>query len=214
MNNFRVLRMKVLQNNSGFIVPLKNLRDTYFYGKDELVDCLKSSQCIVDEVIKCKNVSWGISYFTDLFEIKEMLSDWYSLFNYSFKNYGKTNIIKRKKEGIINDLNILELKFSSISVHHVLSSEEFKLIWELLISFRVRFSLSYIILKLNLLSECLYVLSLWADCHEIQSLNLEYSESDIVFEQKVIDWAITDFRSKFGFIKKMKIVKNTEQSFA
>ena len=141
-----------------------------------------------------------------MLEIRELFHNSYFI-NYSIIRYDKVSIIKSTDITVISDIISIEPIFSSISIHHILSSEEFKLIWELIQSRRTRFKISYINLKFKLLSKCLNMLSLCRDCPELQFIYFEYLESDVKYGHTARDNAIKDFRKKFGFISMLSIIK-------
>ena len=192
--------------DSGFIVPLKNLDQACFYDHEELVSQLKANQNLASQIFKSRIAGLRISYLDNLLEIKNMFPQDFSNINYSFNNYSQENILKDSEERIIDYLNSNEPKFSELYLLPNLSVSEFKLIWELLRSQRTKFSLLRVILKLNLLSECLALLPLCADCPELKFIRLFYSESDVENEQEAIDSASRKFRSKFGFISELSII--------
>ena len=117
-------------------------------------------------------------------------------------------LLRNSQIGIMDALNLVDPKISEIAVFRLLSSEDSKLILKLLSFRRTRFSLSSVRLRFNLISELLIALSLCSDCHELESIDLEYSEYGRVNEKEIISRAVKDFRKKFGFIAVLKIGQN------
>ena len=70
---------------------------------------------------------------------------------------------------------------------------------------RIKFSISSIILKFSRLSECLDILSILANCHEIRIINIIYCEVDLDNEEETIKAAMNFISKKFGVIEQFTI---------
>ena len=194
---------------SGFVVPVRNLDKANFHN-NQILDLIKSNQNTVKWIFKAKWINWTAKYIDDLLEISQLFGDYTSHICYSYDNWGWPTIIKNPEFDIPTELSLINPKLSKIEISHILPPEEFKLVWEILCSRRIRFSLWIADLKFNLLSECLAALSLCANCPELAFINFNYLKSDWENEIEEIDHAIRDFRKKFGFIETLKINKKEE----
>ena len=142
-----------------------------------------------------------------MLNIKELFPDCASHLIYSFNGSGESSTTKFEGKEWTDDLGLTEFTFSDIIIGHELSPEELNFVKRLLNSRKTKFRVKNVQLKFNLLSECLLVLSLCADCPEIKTISLEYIESDLNNEVKTIKLAIKGLREKFGFIQRVNILK-------
>ena len=140
--------------------------------------------------------------------MKQLLPNYFSKINYSCLNYSNSKSISRYV-GVEQpeDIDIIDTKLSSIFIDHKLSPEEFNLVKELLLSRRTRFNISSVRLKFNLLSECLDMLAICAECPEMEFIEISYSKSDLEKEQEEVKKAVRKIKRQFGLIKNMKIIK-------
>ena len=191
--------------NSGLIFPCKHLDQTHFSKSDKLFERLNANQEVSNQIIKARRVYWNIQYIDDIREINEMYPHLVSRFNYLFYHYKSESIAKNIEIDLIDELHLIEPKIKGISIDHTLSPYELKLVSVLLCSRRTKFSLWIIVLKFKFLSECLSILSLCADCTELESVEFEYFEVDIDKENEFVKNSVQEFREKFGFIKKLTI---------
>ena len=134
------------------------------------------------------------------------ISRWF-LSNKIFTFYFQFYNFKEKK------LKLSDIELISITVLLFISSrrifaDDLKIIWNLLSSRRIRFNLTDINLKMNLLSECLTVLSLCAKCPELKSVSLKFIGWDEDDEKEAINSAIKKFKRNFRFIKFIKIYQS------
>ena len=189
-----------------FVIPLKILSKLLF-NENWMVEYFGSLKEIENLKIKAKHIDWEINSSNYIFRIYNLFIEDFSPINFSL-NYLNSEAIK------INQLSLnlissasIESKFSSIEREYILSSDEFNLWKEILSSRKTRFSITSIKLKLRLLSECLTILSLCADCPELEFINLQYVEVDSINLPKTIENAERKFRKKIGFIKSLKILK-------
>ena len=204
IEQLELLKTESLVNGSGFIVPLQHLDQAYFYGKNELIDWLNTNQNTANRILKARCIDWAVESIDDLFEIKELIFEHISRINYSFIKYGNSFIIETEVD-LIENLISIEPICSQISIDHRLSRKEFKLVWELLCSRRTRFRLWVVWFQFNLLSEWLTALSLFANCPELDSVQVYYLSSDVENEHDIIENKVIDFRKKFGFIRELII---------
>ena len=196
---FKYFKDQGLIVNSGFIIPLKQLDQAYFYGG--FLDKVKENKDVSSEVFKTRRVDLQITTLDELLEIKQLAPENVSHFYYSLESYKKDVYINVDKE-TINDLISIKPKFTEILINKQESSE---LILKLLHSRKSRSNLTSVTLKFNLLSEWIEVLSLFVDCQELQFISLSYLKSDVENEKQAIESAVTDFRKKFEFIDVLEI---------
>ena len=193
--------------STGFIFRLNDLYKTVFYCKKNIDILLKSNKKILVKILRAKRAHLTIWSIDDLLNIKELFPDCAPHLIYSLNISSKCRTIKFEGKEWTDDLGLTEFTFSDIIIGHELSPEEFHFVKRLLNSRKTKFRVKNVKIQFNLLSECLLVLSLCADCPEIKTISLEYIESDLNDEVKTINLAIKGFREKFGFIQRVDILK-------
>ena len=206
---FSCFDSQFLNKNNGFVVPLKFINNVNFYkNEDDIYSQIGSNRIITNTLLGTRKSNMSIEVFDDLLNIKELLPDYVSHITYSLDNRCEETWLRNIGVETVSNLNQIKPKFSSICISQKISSEEVELLWELLCSRRTKFCLSKIYANFNYLSECLTVLSLCAECPELNSINFGYSSSDAENEEETIKNAIFDFRKKFGFIANLNLRNN------
>ena len=176
-----------LNKNNGFVVPLKFITCVNFFkNKYDIYNQIELNRIITNTLLRTRKSNMSIEVFDDLLNFKELLPDYVSHITYSLNNLNEETLLWNKGAEIISSLDQIKPKFSSIWISHKLSSEEVELLWELLCSRRTKFCLSEIYANFNDLFECLTVLSLRAECPELNFINFEYSSSDVENEEETI----------------------------
>ena len=170
-----------------------------------MIETLDANKEDADQIIKARRVDLEIQYVDDIKKINEMYPHLVSRFNYLFCCYTSESIARNMEIDLINELSLIEPNVKNISIDHTLSPYELKLVSVLLCSRRTRFSLWEISINFKFLSECLSILSLCADCIELESIWFGYSEVDLDNKNELVKSSVQDFRKKFGFIKNLTI---------
>ena len=202
---------KQIQSN-GFAVPLKNIFKLIL-PDDWMLELLSPRKSVKNQIIKARHIDWEINISNNLFRIYKLFTEGFSRINFSWNNlYSEAMEIDQLSLNLISS-GWIKPKFSRIERNYILSSDEFNLWKEILSSRQTRFSITSIGLILRLPSECQTILSLCADCPELEFINLQYVEVNSVKEQKLIENAETEFKEKFGFIKSVKILKLENKIF-
>ena len=191
---------------NGFIIPLKNLDNTFWNSKfEDIFDILQVNQVIADQIFKTHRVSWQVGFLSHLIKIKQLMPDHYCRNSYTIYNYSlaiKEQIIKNS---LIKSWNFSEFSVLSIEIHLKLLPEEFERICEILSSSKTKFKLKNILLIFSKLSECLTVLNLCADCPELKSIQFDFYEEDVKWDENKL---IENFRRTNGIIQKLKIKRS------
>ena len=202
---FANLDIKQQKEYSWLIVNLRNLIKVFFGLDEDPIKLSDSSQQVLNQIMKARHIDWMVQDLRELLEVNKLIPDHFSRINFIFSYF-----MRRRKnftsETMIN-LDYIDPKFSKIKWFDELESNELQLWWKILGSHRTRFNLTSIQLKFKVLSECLTVLSLCAECPELESIHLEYLESDIKNEQQIVEDAKAELRSKNRFIWKLEIIK-------
>ena len=204
---FAGLNTDQLAETNGFIFPLKYLHKIFFELDDQTVKLFDSSQEIIHQILKARYINWIIYNFGRFLEINKLLSDHFSRINFK---YSYSNSESKEDESlfeIMNSPDYIEPTFSGVRRDFILPPDELNLVWKLLRSSKTRFNITSVSFKLRLLSECLAVLTLCADCPELESVDLWYEEADVENKQKTIESAKIEFAKKFGPIKSLNIIK-------
>ena len=183
-------------NTNGFILPVWYLNKIFIKLNESELNLLNQFKDII-QIFKEKHIELNICSLGKLLKINKLLPNDFSKIN--FKYFGK------RSTKIIDNIDLINLKFWEIMQLTILSPDEFQFWWIVLRSSRTRFNLTSICLYFNLLSECLTVLSLCSDCPELESVDLWYSKADVENKNEVIKQAKREFRHKFGFIQKLEI---------
>ena len=204
---FENLISKSPSHTWGFLFPLEHLNRTLFNNDDQFFDLLKTNYDVSKRILSARYLNWTIKFLDDLLEIKESFPDLVSHINYSLSNWSRSTFLRSITTDIINGIILIDPKFKVISFNGILSPQEFKLIWSLLDSNKIKFNIWSIQLGFNLLSEWLTVLSLLSNCTELESIYFFFSTSDVDNEQESIKTAANQFRSKYRFMKSLKIAK-------
>ena len=204
---FAGLNTEQLTETNGFIFPLKYLHKIFFKFDDQTVNLFGSSQEVIHQILKARYINWRIYNFSRLLEINKLFSDHFSRINFKY-NYSKFDTEEDESLfEIMNSPDYIEPTFSEVRRNFILPPDELNLVWKLLRSSKTRFNITSVSFKLRLLSECLAVLSLCADCTELESVDLWYKEVDKENEQQMIENTKIEFAKKFGPIKMMNIIK-------
>ena len=204
---FAGLNTEQLKETNGFIIPLKYLHKIFFELDDQTVKLFDSSQEVIHQILKARYINWRIYNFGRLLEINKLLTYHFSRINFKY-SYSKFD--SKEDESlfeIMNSPDYIEPTFSEVRRNFILPPDELNLVWKLLRSSKTRFNITSVSFKLRLLSECLAVLSLCADCPELESVELWYKEVDKENEQQMIENTKIEFAKKFGPIKRMNIKK-------
>ena len=196
-------------NTNGFILPMWYPNKTFIELSDSNLNYLNKYKDI-NKIFKDKHIELTIKTLGRLLEINKLLPDEFSLINFRYYDYRSTEIEPYSISEIMNSPDWINLKFIEIFKSYMLSPDEFQFWWRILRSRRTRFNLTTIFLKFKLLSECLTVLSLCSDCSELKSVELGYLEADVQDEHETVKHGKRKFTSKFGFIQKLVIWKETE----
>ena len=159
------------------------------------------------KILAKKNINWKVSFIDQLLEINQFVPDSFPSICYSIYSRGLQSSLWRAEIDTLDKAYLFEFAFSSIQLNFKLLDEELSLVKELLWSQRTRFNLSDIYLHFRRLSDWLSILDLWADWQELRYIDFKYFETDVQDEQEVIKTEIRAFKSKFGFIQKVKIYK-------
>ena len=170
-----------------------------------MIETLNANQEVSNQIMKARHVYLEIQYIDEIRKINEMYPHLVSRLNYLFYCYTSKSIIKSIETDLIDELSLIEPNVKNISIDHTLSPYELKLVSVLLCSRRTRFSLWDISINFKFLSECLSILSLCADCIELESIWFEYSEVDLDNENELVKSSVQDFRKKSGFITELII---------
>ena len=194
----------------GFVIPLKYLYQTTFYDEGNFMDSLKENQGVTDKMWNARISDWIVRSFEEILKIKEMCPNSASHVNYLFDNLDWEPIVSSSVVIMKTKLCSIEPKITSIAIRHKLSPNELKLISIVIGSNKTRFSIINIKLSLNLLSDCLALLSLCANCTELELIELKYSELDCDNEVEAVNKAIRDFKSKFWMIGTIIISQSNE----
>ena len=205
---FANLDIKQQEEYSWLIVNLRNLIKLYFGLDEDPIKLSDSSQQVLNQIMKARHIDWIIQDLRELLEVNKFLPDHFSRINFIF--YSNFRIRENFTSETMKTLDYIDPKFSKIKWYFKLDPNEFQLWWKILGSHRTRFNLTSIQLKFKVLSECLTVLSLCAECPELESIHLEYLESDIKNEQQIVEEAKGELRSKNRFIRKLEIIKYWE----
>ena len=193
--------------SKGFTVPLKYLDKTCINSKNKFFNAFIDNKNIANEIWKARRVEWEFEFFDDLLLFKQLPPGSYNHINYSWDNCDFKTLLRITDIDFVNEIDLAHLKLIEIYVDHILSVDEFKLIWQLLCSNKIKFTLSWIQLSLNSISECLQVLLICAECQELNSIYLEYLQSDLVNEKEELGNAIKHFNKIFGFIESLSIIR-------
>ena len=195
---------------NGFIIPLKYLDNTFFKFDENSIKLFDSSLEVISQIFKARHIDWEFGNLSTLLDINKLLPDHFSRINFACEFYDPTEITNKTLLKIMNSPLLIRSKFSIMHRYVLLPSDELNLVWKMLLSRRTRFSITSINLKLELLSECLTVLSLCADWPELNSVELWYLEAEEKSEQKIIERAIREFTMISGPIQKLVIAKYYE----
>ena len=190
---------------NGFVLPIKHLYQTDFILDDNVINRFNTNQAVTDEILKTNRLNWEVEFFDDILEIAQLLPNSFRRIDYSFDNWDSIHIARHSDIKALNEINIEQLRFSEIFIDHILSPEEYKFVWRLLTSDRTKFSLFKVRLYFNLLSESLNVLSLCADCLELNSIVLGYFNIDVKIDKEIIDKAVKEFKKKFKIINDFEL---------
>ena len=120
-------------------------------------------------------------------------------------NWQTAKFSNKNEFEMIDELSLINPILSKIMINHKLSPEEFKLVWKILKSRRTKYSINTIWIIFNVLSECLEVLSLCAECSQLEIIYFHYYKSNKRKEQKSIDIAVKEFTKKFGIIRSLTL---------
>ena len=192
--------------DNGFIIPAGYSNRIFVNLNDADLDCLSQYKDII-QLFKDKKIDLTIENLGILLETNKLLLDDFSSINFKYSNKRSTVISEYSISNIIDNIDLINLKFWVISKSTILSPDEFQFWWKVLGSSKTRFKLTSINLYFNLLSECLTVLSLCSDCPELESIFFRYLEADTENKDEVVEQAKRKFRHKFGFIQNMNIYK-------
>ena len=199
------IRQKVKTN--GIIIPLKCLHKVSFLFLKYMARLFDSNQEFIDKIFKAKYIDWTISYLNEVLEIKNLLPDHFPCINFAYINMNSKRFTEKHLFEIMYRQDYIEWRFSEIRNKSILTSNEFILMWEILNSSRIKFTLTSISLSFETLSECMKVLSLCADCFELDSVDLQYKEAEAETEQETIRIEKAKFMKKFGPIRNLRIMK-------
>ena len=192
--------------SQGLIIPVNQLSlatfDSSFWFNSW------KEKFIVNELLrKARKVNWIVDDLNEITKIENIFPDDF----YRIKSSFYTN-------NFINSENNQEFEFGDIQRRFYKSSfssdfsnsfkVDFYIIWNLLISRRTIYNITGVKLNLDLLSECLTVLSLCEKCPELKSVSLTFRKWDKKDEKETIDSAIKKFRRNFGFIQFIEIYKS------
>ena len=178
-------------------------------GDDDL-DCLNQYKNI-SKIFKEKQIKPIIKNLNSLLKIKKILPDDFYFIDFRYYNYFSKEKWKYSISDIMDNIDLINLKFWWIHQSFLLSPDEFQFWWKMLRFRKTRFNITTIDLKFSLLSKCLTVLSLCSGCPELRYVNLKYSKADAENEHEAVEQAKREFRQKFGFIHKLYILKFKEQ---
>ena len=172
-----------------------------------MVNLFDSSQKAIHQILKAKYINWEIQNLGLLLGINKLFSDHFSRINFK---YSYSNPKSKEDESlfeIVDSPGCIESKFLELRRSDILPPDELNLVWKLLRSSRTRFNIILVSFKLRLLSECLAVLSLCANCPELEWVELWYKEVDVENEQEIIENAKIEFIKKLGSFITLKIMK-------
>ena len=189
----------------GLIIPVSDLSLAIFYLYYAFTNSLNKNSIVTNEILrKAKQVDWRVKYFDELYEMKNMFQNYFNRIKFSFWNF---NLLTSKKNQEIElcDIELICPTFSVFEFCQMIFEDDLMIVWNLLSSRRTRFNLTCVNLKLNLLSECLTVLSLCAKCPELKSVSLKFIGWDEDDEKEAINNAIKKFIRNVGFIQLIEI---------
>ena len=191
--------------SEGLIMPVNQISLAIFYLYYTLTNSLKENLIVTNEILRmAKQVDWRVKYFDELIEIKNMSPDHFYRIKFSFFNFNAKALMINPEIKLSNQ-TLTDVTFSTFRSCNVIFEDELNLVWDLLNSQRTRFNLLCVELELNLLSDCLTVLSLCEKCPELNSVSLKFTKWDEDDKKEAIDSAIKKFRRNFGFIQLIEI---------
>ena len=191
----------------GFIVPLKYFDKTFFKFDKNSKKLFVLCQEVISQIFQAKHIDWEFGSLSTLLDINKLLPDHFSRINFISECYDPTEITNKSLLKMMDSPDLIGSKFTKMHRYAILPSDELNMVWKMLRTRRTRFSITSINLKLELLSECLTVLSLCADWPELYSVELRYLEAEEKNEQKTIEHAKREFTMIFGPIQKLVIAK-------
>ena len=204
---FAGLNTEQLTEANGFIIPLKYRHKIFFKFDDKIAKLFGSSQKVIHQILKARYINWRIQNLGWLLEINKLLSDHFSRIKFKYSYLNPNSDEDESLFEIVDSPDCIDSKFIELRSCDILPPDELNLVWKLLRSSRTRFNIILVLLKFRLLSECLAVLSLCANCLELELVELWYKEVDVENEQEIIENAKIEFVKKLGSFICLKIMK-------
>ena len=192
--------------SQGLIIPVNQLSlatfDSSFWFNSW------KEEFIVNELLrKARKVNWIVNDLNEITKIENIFPDDFYRIKSSFYTNNFINSENNQEIGL-GDIQRRFYKSSFSSDFSNSFKVDFYIIWNLLISRRTIYNITGVKLNLDLLSECLTVLSLCEKCPELKSVSLTFRKWDKKDEKETIDSAIKEFRRNFGFIQFIEIYKS------
>ena len=191
--------------SQGLIIPVNQLSLATFYSSFLYKNSWKE-KLIEDELLrKARKVNWIIDYAGQIIEMENIFPNDFYQIKSSFYTNNFINSENNQEIGLEDILRRLH-KFSFSSDFSNKFKVDFDNIWSLLRMRRTRYNITGVKLNLDMLSECLTVLSLCKKCPELKSISLTFRKLDE--DDDKINRAIKEFRRNFGFIQFIEIYKS------